>query len=194
MEIKKVKISSLKPHEDNPRTIDEFKFSYLKESITDFPQMLEMRPLVVNKKGEILCGNMRYLACKDLGYKEIHVKEVNLTDAQEKELMIKDNLSYGDWDWDAIEFNWDMDSVDKWLGRDSIDYSVLDYEDVGNALDGLHNGVKKAIQIKIIADHYETAKELEKKCRDNGVYIGGLFLEELHKIKLGDEKGRVSKS
>ena len=193
MEIKKVKISSLKPHEDNPRTIDEFKFDYLKESITDFPQMLEMRPIVVNKKGEILCGNMRYLACKELGYKEIPVKEVELTQAQEKELMIKDNLSYGDWDWDAIEFNWDMDSVDRWLGRDSIDYSALDYEDVGDALAGLHNGVKKAIQIKIISEHYTTAKDLEKECRDQGIYIGGAFLEELLKIKRTNEEGRTNK-
>jgi len=188
MEIKKVKISSLTTHEANPRSIDEYKFKYLKESIQEFPEMLELRPIVINKKGQILCGNMRYLACKSLGFNEILVKEIDFTEAQEMELMVKDNLSYGDWDWDVLEFSWDLNMIDKWLGRDPIDYSELDVLDYADALDGLHDGVKKAIQIKIINSHYVLAKKLEKECRDKDIYIGGEFLNELNKIKQADGK------
>ena len=188
METKKVKISSLTTHEANPRSIDEYKFKYLQESIQEFPEMLEMRPIVVNKKGQILCGNMRFLACKSLGFVEVPVKEVELTEAQEMELMVKDNLSYGDWDWDVLEFSWDLNMIDKWLGRDAIDYSELDELDYTDALDGLHDGVKKAIQIKINNSHYSEAKKLEKECRNRDIYIGGCFMDELNKIKEADEK------
>jgi ParB-like chromosome segregation protein Spo0J len=190
MEIKKVKLSKLKPHEENPRTINEFKFKHLVESIQEFPEMLDARPLVVDKDHKILCGNMRYLACKEIGIKELPVKIVDLPEEKKRELMIKDNLSYGDWDWDALDFNWDMDLVDKWLGRDTVDYSALDdYEDLDGALEDLHGGVKKAIQIKVSSEHYEEAKELEKECREGHIYIGGEFLELIRKIK-HDEKGK----
>jgi len=107
---------------------------------------------------------------------------VDLPEERAKELMVKDNLSYGDWDMDSLEFGWDMEMVEKWLGKENVDYSALDdYEDVLAGVDDLYNGVKKAIQIEVGAK-YEEAKELEKQCREAGIYIGGEFIQYLQDV------------
>lgn len=184
-----IDISLIKQHEDNPRIIDTYKFNALLESLEDFPQMLEVRPIVIDQDNKIIAGNMRYLACLELGYDKVPIKKVNLTPEQTKELMIKDNLSYGDWDYSVLEKEWNMDLFDKWLGNQSIDYSLLDeYDDLDDKVNQLYEGVKKAIQIVFNDDNYETGKELESKCRAKNIYIGGLFLEELRKAKKIHEK------
>jgi hypothetical protein len=182
------KMSELTQYEDNPRTIDEYKFESTKQSIVDFPDMMSVRYVVINTSKVILCGNMRYLACKQLGYDTIPALMVNLTPEQEQELVIKDNLSYGEWDWEALELNWNTGLVDKWLGKQSIDYSALEYEDLSVQVDGMTAGVKHAIQIVIDETNYETAKALEKQCRDQKLYIGGCFLTELQNARKNHEK------
>lgn len=184
MQIEWVDISTIRQHEDNPRLIDTHKFNTLVESIADFPQMLEARPIIVDMAGVIICGNMRYLACKESGITNVPIKRVDLPESKVQELMIKDNLAYGDWDYEVLEKQWNIDLFDKWMGNAQIDYSALDdYEELSDKVDSMHDGVRKAIQIQVAADDYQEAKELEKECRDKGVYIGGCFLELMRKIK-----------
>lgn len=179
MKIEIYKLNELTPYAVNPRLIDEYKFDSLKNSIAEFPKMMGVRCVVINKEKEILCGNMRYRACVDLGYKDVPALMVDMSLEKQKELVIKDNLSYGEWDWDMLDFNFNSDVVNKWLGRTAIDYSALDYEEMGNEIESMTDGVKHAIQITIDADQYDNAKELEKRCRELKLYIGGNLLTEL---------------
>jgi ParB-like chromosome segregation protein Spo0J len=180
--MEEISLNLLIPHPNNPRTISARKFEYLKQSLLDFPEMLKIRPIIVNLSNEILCGNMRYQACKEIGRETIFVTRVDLSEERAKELIVKDNLSYGDWDMDALEFGWDMASVEKWLGKESIDYTALDdYEDVLGNIEDFYNGVKKAIQIEV-GTNYETAKELERQCREADIYIGGEFIQYLQDL------------
>ena len=127
---------------------------------------------------------MRYLACKELGWDKVPVKKVNLSADKLKEIMIKDNLSYGDWDYKVLEEQFDMNLFDKWLGNQSVDYSLLDYyEDLESKVSDMYDGVRKAIQIVFNDDNFELGKSLEGECRKQNIYIGSLFLEELRKTK-----------
>jgi hypothetical protein len=115
MNIQKVKIGDIKPNKENPRTISIDKRKKLVQSIKDFPQMLEIRPIVVDDTMTILGGNMRYSACKEAGLDEIWIiKASDLTEEQKKEFVIKDNVGFGDWDWDVLANGWDLDELEKW--------------------------------------------------------------------------------
>ena len=114
-EIKLVKIEQIKLNPNNPRLIKDDKFEKLVQSIVDFPQMLEIRPIVVNTDMIILGGNMRYKACKEAGIKEIPVIIAdNLTEEQQKEFLIKDNVSGGEWDWEVLANEWDSEQLEAW--------------------------------------------------------------------------------
>jgi len=113
--IEKVKISEVKPNKDNPRIIKDDKFRKLVQSIKEFPEMLKLRPIVVNDDMVVLGGNMRLKACKEAGLKEVHIiKASNLTEAQQKEFIIKDNVGFGEWDWDDLANNWDTEELTEW--------------------------------------------------------------------------------
>ena len=110
-----VKLTEIKPNPNNPRLIKDDKFKKLCQSIKDFPEMLELRPIVVNKQMIILGGNMRYKACKELRIKEVPIIIAeNLTEEQEKEFLIKDNVSGGEWDWDLLANEWDSEMLEEW--------------------------------------------------------------------------------
>ena len=111
----KLKINELKPNQDNPRIIKEGKFKKLVKSIKEFPEMLEFRPIVVDENMTILGGNMRYKACVEAGIKEVYVKIAkDLTKEQKREFIIKDNLSFGEWDWDIIANEWSVEPLETW--------------------------------------------------------------------------------
>jgi hypothetical protein len=115
MEIKKVKISQVKPNPENPRLIKDDKFFKLVRSIQDFPQMLDIRPIVVNDDMIVLGGNMRLKACKEAGLKEVSIVVAsNLTDDQQREFIIKDNVGFGEWDWEDLANNWNVDQLSMW--------------------------------------------------------------------------------
>jgi hypothetical protein len=109
-----MKITDIKPNPNNPRLIKDDKFKKLVQSIKDFPEMLEIRPIVVNQDMIILGGNMRYKACKEAGLKEVPVKVVNLTKAQQREFLIKDNTSGGEWDFEILASDWDSEELEAW--------------------------------------------------------------------------------
>ena len=100
----KLKINKLRPNTENPRIIKDNKFKKLVESIKEFPQMLDLRPIVIDENFTILGGNMRYRACMEAGLKEVPVKIAEgLSDEQKKEFVVKDNLSFGEWMYGSLK-------------------------------------------------------------------------------------------
>jgi len=122
---KKILLSTIKPNPDNPRVIKDNKFESLCKSIKEFPEMMELRPIIVDKKGVILGGNMRYEALKHLDYKEVPEswikRAAQLTAKQKKEFIIKDNVGFGEWNWDILANEWDTDELIDW-GLDLPDF------------------------------------------------------------------------
>ena len=110
-----VAIGKIKPNPNNPRIIKDDKFHKLVKSIQEFPEMLEIRPIVVNSDNIVLGGNMRLKACKEAGLKKVPVICAdNLTEAQQREFIIKDNVSGGEWDWELIANEWDAEQLEDW--------------------------------------------------------------------------------
>jgi hypothetical protein len=112
--MEKIEITKIKLNPNNPRLIKDDKFKKLVQSIKDFPEMLEIRPIVVNKDMIILGGNMRYKACKEAGLKQVPIIIADLTEDQQKEFLIKDNTSGGEWDFDLLANEWDADKLEAW--------------------------------------------------------------------------------
>jgi len=113
--IEKVKINKVFSNPVNPRLIKENKFIKLKKSIKEFPEMLKLRPIVVNNEMGILGGNMRYKACVELGLKDVWIIKVkDLTDKQMEEFVIKDNVGFGEWDWDILANQFDNKELTDW--------------------------------------------------------------------------------
>ena len=177
-----LKISAVKPNTDNPRVIRDNKFQKLVASIKEFPEMLKLRPIVVNKDMIILGGNMRYKACIEAGLKEVWVlKATDLTKEQENEFIVKDNVGFGEWDWDILANIWDTKKLkdwglDVWQPEEEIDYSVLDDIDLGETLDNKEAGVKRAIMIEFDPKHYDKANELITQARKDGKDVGLIVL------------------
>ena len=113
--IQKVKINEIFSNPVNPRTIEKNKFKKLCNSIKEFPEMLKLRPIVVNSDMSILGGNMRYKACQEIGLKEVYIiKAENFTDDQIQQFIIKDNVGFGEWDWDVLANTWDVEKLNDW--------------------------------------------------------------------------------
>lgn len=191
-----MKVSLLKPNPKNPRIIRDDKFKKLVESLRTFPEMMEKRPMVcvtdVDSKLYPLGGNMRLRAIQELGMKEVPDSWVVLADewTEEKrlEFTIKDNVGFGEWDWDELSNTWGSEELkewglDVWQPEEEVDYSILDEEDVDDQLQDMADGVKKAIQIEFEPDHYDEAYELVKFWRDQDAYVGKMILDFLKSEK-----------
>ena len=114
MKIETVKITEVKLNPNNPRLIKDDNFKKLVKSVIDFPEMLNIRPIVVNDDMIILGGNMRFKACKEAGLKEIPIiKASNLSEDKQREFLIKDNVSGGEWDFDLLK-EWDNLKLEEW--------------------------------------------------------------------------------
>jgi DNA modification methylase len=110
-----VSIDLIKKNPNNPRVLKDDKFKKLVKSIKSFPEMLKIRPIVVNKDMIVLGGNMRLQACREVGLKSIPVIKVeNLTEEQEREFIIKDNVGFGEWDWDLLANEWNTEELEDW--------------------------------------------------------------------------------
>ena len=115
MKIQEVKISEVKANPNNPRIIKDEKFRKLVESIKSFPEMLKLRPIVVNDDMIVLGGNMRLKACKEAGLKMVPIiRAEDLTEDQQREFIIKDNVGYGDWDWEELANTWETEKLEQW--------------------------------------------------------------------------------
>lgn len=114
---------------DNPRTIKDDKFKKLVQSLTDFPEMAEVREVIVNKDHVILGGNMRYKAMVEAGWTQIPVKIVDWPADKQREFIIKDNVAGGEWDWDVLANEWDSGLLDEWGLDLPGDFGVDDIEE-----------------------------------------------------------------
>jgi hypothetical protein len=140
----------------NPRIIKDDKFKKLVKSIQEFPQMLELRPIVVDGNMVVLGGNMRLKACIAAGLKEVPIIVADqLTDAQKDEFIIKDNVGFGEWDWDLLANEWEPDALTNWgldlptsWGNEDI---IMDSKDVDSS---------QLMAIVIVA--YENVEDLDK--------------------------------
>lgn len=111
----RVSISKIKPNPSNPRIIKDEKFNKLVKSIQDFPEMLELRPIVVDSDMVVLGGNMRLKACIAAGLSEVPVIVASeLTEEQKQEFIIKDNVGFGEWDWDVLANEWETADLNEW--------------------------------------------------------------------------------
>ena len=173
-----IKIKKLTPNPANPRTIRDDKFHKLVQSVKDFPQMLEIRPIVVNDQYEVLGGNMRLRACIEAGMKEVTIiRASELTEDQQRRFIISDNNNFGSWDMDALANEWDAEELQEWgvdlqvfadqdfsgknkeIDTDEMDdemkivlnYSSAEYWEVKNKLAEISDTPESAI-LKLLAD------------------------------------------
>jgi 16S rRNA G966 N2-methylase RsmD len=161
MNIEWVKTKDIIPNTENPRIIKDDKFKKLVQSIKDFPEMLEIRPIVVNNEMMILGGNMRLKAIHEIGLKEVPIiKAETLTEQQQREFLIKDNVGFGEWDWDALANDWDPSELNEWgLDVPNMDLTELEAED----------------------DNFEEPETIE-----TDIVLGDLFEIGEHRLLCGD--------
>ena len=161
--MERVDIKQVRSNPDNPRFIKGNKFEKLVKSIKEFPQMLDLRPIVVNQDMIVLGGNMRLKACEEAGLKEVPIIFAdNLTPEQEKEFIIKDNSSFGEWDWDLLANEWETDQLIDW-GMDIPDDWAVDEV------------------LEAEEDNYEAADEIE-----TDIVLGDLIEIGEHRLLCGD--------
>ena len=178
----KLKINDIQSNVTNPRIIKDHKFKKLVASIKEFPEMLELRPIVIDENNIILGGNMRHQACIEAGLKEVPVKIAKgLTVEQKQEFIIKDNVGFGEWDWDILGNQWDNAKLgewgmDVWQPEEAVDYSVLEDLDLGSTLQDKEASVKRAIQIEFEPEHYDEAVLLINTARKEGKNVGLIVL------------------
>jgi ParB-like chromosome segregation protein Spo0J len=120
--VETIDIYQVKSNPNNPRVIKDDKFEKLVRSIKEFPKMLEIRPIVVNDDMIVLGGNMRLKACKAAGLTQVPIiKASDLTEEEQRQFIIKDNVSGGEWDWDMLANEWDVEELQEW-GLDVPNY------------------------------------------------------------------------
>jgi DNA modification methylase len=162
MKTQKVKISEVKMNPNNPRLIKDDKFANLVTSIKEFPKMLEIRPIVVNADMIVLGGNMRLKACKEAGLKEIPIIFADeLTEEEQRQFIIKDNVGFGEWDWEQLANEWDADKLEEW-GLDIPDFEVKE-------------------ELSAEEDDYEMPDQVE-----TDIVLGDLFEIGDHRLLCGD--------
>ena len=185
MKPKKIEISKLKLNPNNPRTINKSKFERLKKSITEFPKMLELRPIVVDEGFIVLGGNMRLQALKELGIKEtFYIQKQDLTPKEKKQFVIKDNASFGDWDWDALANEWETKElkdwgIDVWQPEKEIDYSILDEVNLDDEIQTMYEQTKKSIILEYPTDSFDEIKQLYESLKAKEVNLPDLFYKAM---------------
>jgi hypothetical protein len=133
--VKNVPISKVKANKGNPRFIRDEKFTKLVKSLREFPDMAKLRPLIVNAEMVVLGGNMRLKAMQELKWETVPVIVAdNLTPEQEAEFIIKDNVGFGEWDWEMLANQWDADLLTDW-GLDIPHFDGELPEDNGEDID-----------------------------------------------------------
>jgi DNA modification methylase len=159
-----VDIKRVMPNPNNPRAIRDARFEKLKQSIIDFPEMLEKRPLVCYTEGKnyiVLGGNMRLKALQDIGHGEVPIMLADdWTEEQRAQFLIKDNVGFGEWDWNTLANEWDADKLEAW---------------------GLELPPMDAIELEAEEDDYEMPNELQ-----TDIVLGDLFEIGEHRLLCGD--------
>jgi DNA modification methylase len=150
--MKVVDIHRIKQNAENPRFIKDEKFIKLVKSIKDFPEMLKLRPIVVNSEMVVLGGNMRLKACIEAGVNEVPILIASdLTEDQQKEFIIKDNIGFGEWDWDILNSEWDASDLEEW-GLDLPEYTDTEVEAEEDDFEVAEGGIETDI---VLGDLFE---------------------------------------
>jgi ParB-like chromosome segregation protein Spo0J len=163
MSVQLINISELTVNPNNPRIIKDEKFEKLVQSIKEFPDMLKYRPIVVDENNVILGGNMRFKACKAAKLKQVHVmKASELTEAQKREFIIKDNVSGGEWDWALLQNEWDTEQLDAW----GLDVPNFELE---KELDDLSEQIQPSFRIEVLCKDEEHQEKTYNKLIAEGL-------------------------
>jgi hypothetical protein len=164
MKTELVSIKLVKSNPNNPRIIKDDKFAKLVASIKEFPKMLEIRPIVVNDDMIVLGGNMRLKACIHAGLKEVPIIKVSdLTEQEQKQFIIKDNVSGGEWDWNMLANEWDVTELEDWgLSVGGFD---LNSDDLGEEF-SLPDGDKAPFQQMTFTLADEQAEQIKNAIDD----------------------------
>lgn len=158
-----IPIKEIKENPNNPRKLNKDKYQKLLKSIQDLPQMLEYRPIVVNSDMVVLGGNMRLKALKELKYKEVPIIIADeLSEDQQKEFLIKDNLGYGEWDWDMIANEWDLPMLEDWGMDLPTDFTTQE-------------------ELEAVEDDFDVPDEIQ-----TDIVLGDLFEIGEHRLLCGD--------
>ena len=170
------KISQIKPNPQNPRTIRDDRFKKLIKSITEFPQMLEKRPLVcytdTDGKYVVLGGNMRLKAAKEVGLKELPIMLADdWTADQRQEFLIKDNVGFGDWDWDQLSNDWDADLLADW----GLELPIIMEEPTGDDLIGDEKNKPASMKITFTSPEQLQKAEIDIQELIDRKYQGAYF-------------------
>ena len=159
--MKKVAIGELKPNPNNPRIIKDDKFKKLVQSIKELPEMAEVRPIVVNTDMVVLGGNMRLKAMREAGWKEVPIEVVDWDEDKQRQFIIKDNVSGGEWDWEMLANQWDAEELNEW-GLDLPDF-------------------EQAKELEAEEDDFEMPDEVQ-----TDIVLGDLFEIGQHRLLCGD--------
>jgi DNA modification methylase len=159
--MQRVPIGTIKNNPNNPRVIKDDKFKKLVQSIKDLPEMAEVRPVVVNTDMVVLGGNMRLKAMREAGWKDVPIQVVDWDEDKQRQFIIKDNVSGGEWDWEMLANEWDTEELQEW---------GLDLPDFDNAK-----------ELEAEEDDYEIPDELKAD-----IVLGDLFEIGPHRLICGD--------
>jgi DNA modification methylase len=196
-----VNIQEIKNNENNPRIIKDYKFKQLVKSIKEFPEMLKLRPIVVNSEMIVLGGNMRLKACKEAGLKEVWVlKADELTEEQQREFIVKDNVGFGEWDWDVLANEWDNQQLEDW----GLDLLPFEEEEVLEAEEDEFDSTPPEIVKTVLGDLYEIGEHRllcgDSTCSDtvaklmNGVKADMVFTDPPYNVDFkGQELSNTTK-
>ena len=197
MEAKKVSIKAVNENPENPRIIKDYKFQKLVRSVKEFPEMLKIRPIVVNKDKVVLGGNMRLKACIEAGLKDVWILQTDMDEEAQKEFIIKDNSSFGEWDWDVLANEWNIDDLKDWgldipkwedtaFDSDIEDTGEYDYPD-----EDLEQSHVKMVQLFLTTKTEPNFKKWEEGLRkfyksDNLTDTIYKAIEEMYNLKNGE--------
>ena len=148
-------IGKIKANPNNPRTIKDDKFFKLVQSLKDLPEMAKVRPVVVNQDMVVLGGNMRLKAMKEAGWKEAPVEIVDWDEDKQRQFIIKDNVGFGEWDWEMLANEWNAEQLDDW----GLTLPIFDTEPSAEELIG--DDKNKPATMKITFDSPEQLQQAE---------------------------------
>ena len=161
-----MKLKDIKPNPNNPRVLRDDKFAKLKQSISEFPKMLSLRPMVIDENNMVLGGNMRLRALQDLGYTDIDETCVkyakDLTEEEKQRFIIADNVAFGEWDWDTLANDWEVVDLEEWglnIPQFNQDVNLDDFFEESNE----QKEEKFKITLEYTEDDYNKVNEALKK-------------------------------
>ena len=154
-----MKLSNIKPNPNNPRIIKDDRFKKLVKSIEEFPKMMALRPMVINKDNIILGGNMRFKALKELGYKEVPNEWIkraeDLTEDETRRFIIADNVGFGEHDWEMLANEWDVKELGEW------GLEIPDFKEMGDIIELPE--ITTTFNVNIKCETPEEVEELKQK-------------------------------